>query len=185
VLDAVADPARRREIAEQATETATGIATDVAKKSADVGARVGEKISEVAHAVRTSDAADRIATDVAKRTADLSSQAGERMSDVAHVLTEEGRAVMEQHRKDRKAKKPRKHRLRNSAVLVGAGAAVAYFLDPQNGRDRREAAKRKTSTSAQTVGDSLDKAAQVAHQTAEATAPDPAGVADPSFSRKL
>ncbi|GAC1384370.1 MAG: hypothetical protein NVSMB48_19430 [Marmoricola sp.] len=145
VVERMADPARRREIAEQAA-----------------------------------DAANRIATGVAKRSVDLGSQVGERLTDVAHAVTEEGHALMEHQGKKLeknlastiKAKKPRKHRLRKVVLLTGAGAAAAYFLDPNAGAERRAAVLRRTSTSAQTVGDGLDKAARVAHQTADATATD-------------
>ena len=122
---------------------------------------------------QASDAAVRVAKEVAKTSADLGSQVGEGMSDVAHALSEEGHAFMERHSKNRGIKKPRKHRLRKIALLSGAGAAAAYFFDPKAGSERRAAALRRTSTSAQVVGDGLDKAARVAHHTAEATGPDP------------
>jgi len=142
----MADSARRREIAEQAA-----------------------------------DAANRIASGVAKRSADLGAQMGERMTDVAHAVAEEGHALMEHQGKKleknvakgvKAVKKPRKHRLRKVVLLTGAGAVAAYFLDPNAGAERRAAAMRRTSTSAQTVGDGLEKAARVAHQTADATATD-------------
>lgn len=150
VVEGMADPARRREIAEQAA-----------------------------------DAANRIATGVAKRSVDLGSQVGERLTEVAHVVSEEGQALMENQGtkleknlakgvKAAKTRKPRKHRLRRALMLTGVGAAAAYFLDPNAGAERRAALMRRTSTSAQTVGDGLDKAARVAHQTADATATDEA-----------
>lgn len=120
-------------------------------------------------AEHASETAARIVADVAKKSADVGSRVGEKVTEVALAATEEGDHLMKHHQKDRKAKKPRRHRLRNAAFLTGLGAAAAYFFDPQNGTQRRAVAQRRTSSSAQAVGDSLDKAAHVAHQTAEAT----------------
>lgn len=121
---------------------------------------------------QASEAAVRVAKEVAKTSADLGSQVGGGMSEVAHALSEEGHAFMDRHAKKAKVKKPRRHRLRKLVLLSGAGAAAAYFLDPKAGPERRAAALRRTSTSAQVVGDGLDRAARVAHQTAEATSVD-------------
>lgn len=140
VIEGMTDPARRRELAEQATDAAT-----------------------------------RIAADVAKRSGDLGSQVGERMSDVAHAVAEEGHELMHHYAKTQGSKKPRRHRLRNMAVIAGAGALAAYFLDPKNGAERRAAAMRRTNSSAQAVANGLDRAAEVAHHTADATLTDPMG----------
>lgn len=127
---------------------------------------------------RAADVATRIATQVAHTSADVGSQAGERVSEVAHAVSEEGRSRLEQRRKDRtsenksrRTRKVRKRRVRRALALAGAGAVTAYFLDPDNGRERRVTARRRTSRSAQVVGDGLDAAAHVAHQAAEVTDP--------------
>lgn len=138
------------------------------------GARaVIDGIADVARrreiAEQAADATTRIAANIAKRSADLTSQAGERVGEVAHAVSAEGRALMEQPGRNRSTKKPRKPRLRHGALLAGVGAVLAYFLDPENGSDRRAAARRRISHTAQVAGDGLDKAAHVAHQTAEAT----------------
>ncbi|MGN6162519.1 MAG: hypothetical protein ACTHOG_12560 [Marmoricola sp.] len=178
MIASVTEAAQRSDIADHATQAASQaadaasrVATQVAKRSADLGSQAGERL--------------------AKRSADLGSQAGERLGEVAQAVTEavteEGRALMAQraaNRSSKKAKKPRRHRIRRAALLAGGGALAAYFLDPQNGEQRRTTVMRRTSTSAQTVGDSLDKAAQVAHQTAEATAPDSTALTGDSLSHQ-
>lgn len=135
--------------------------------------RVADPAREIAG--QATDTASRVATDVTKKSADLGSQVGERMNDVVHVIAQEGHALLEQREKNvkdksAKGKKPRKHRLRKVALLTGIGAVAAYLLDPQNGSERRAAARRSLSTSAQVVGDSLDRGAHAAHQAADVTA---------------
>lgn len=123
----------------------------------------------------------RVAANVAKKSADLGkrsavlgSELGDRLGDVAHIVSEEGRALMEHHGKHenrgkiRRPKRPRRHRLRHAAMFAGVGAVAAYFFDPDNGTERRAAAQRRTSSSAQVVGDGLDRAAHLAHQASEA-----------------
>lgn len=147
-------------------------------------------IDELAEAARRSDvperaadAAARIATQVAQTSAEVGSQAGVRLSEAAHAVTDEGRTLLEERRKDRSskkaarstkaAKKGLKRRVRRGAVLTAVGAVTAYFLDPDNGQERRVAARRRTSRSAHVVGGGLDTAAHVAHRTAEVADPGP------------
>lgn len=159
-IDRVADPARRREIAENVVDVATRLASDVASKSADIGAQVGDKASDLAQTV----------------------------SDEGRTLMEqraEAKATAKEEAKKAKGKKRRHHRVRNAVALTGVGAVAGYFLDPENGRARREAARRRTSTSSRVVGNGLDRAAQVAHQTAEATAVAPEPARDPLLSEDI
>lgn len=155
VIEGLADPARRREIADQAAETASRIATEVAKRSADLSSQVGDKVSDVAQTV-------------AEEGHEFMEQHGKKLEKKAAANAAKAAAVAAAA-KSAKTKKPRKHRLRKAVLLSGFGALGAYFLDPKLGAERRAAVMRKTSTSAQVVGDGLEKAAHVAHQTADAT----------------
>lgn len=138
LIDGLADPRQRREIAERTS----GLAE------------------------RASDTAARVAAEVAKKSADATSRVGQSMSEIAHAVADDRHEVPVK----RQVRKPRKHRLRRSVLLVGLGAVVAYFFDPQRGTARRAAVLRRTSDSAQVLGDGLGQAARVAHQAADATA---------------
>ncbi|MGN6722444.1 MAG: hypothetical protein ACTHJM_07515 [Marmoricola sp.] len=143
--------------------------------------RLQTAIEEVADAARgiaeqATDAAPRVASEVAKRSTDLGSQVGEKMSDVVGTVAQEGQALMERHDKKSRDKavsrqRPRRHRLRKLVLLTGGGALAAYFLDPQNGGERRADARRRISRSADVMGDGLDRGAHAAHQAAVATGP--------------
>ena len=158
VIEGIADPARRREIADQAADAASRIATEVAKRSADLSSQVGDRVSDVAQTV-------------AEEGHELMEQHGKKLEKKAAAKAAKAAAVAQAAKaaKETKDKKPRKHRLRKALLLSGFGALGAYFLDPKLGAERRAAVMRRTSTSAQAVGDGLDKAARVAHQTADAT----------------
>lgn len=60
-----------------------------------------------------------------------------------------------------------RRKLRKLVVVSGLGAAAAYFLDRQNGQERRDRARRRTSSSARHLGHGLESAAKVAHETAD------------------
>jgi len=143
---------------------------------------VVEPAREIAE--QATDTASRAASEIAKRSADLGSQVGERMNEMAGIVSHEGRALLERHGqgtrgKAARTKGPRKHRLRKLVLLSGGGALAAYFLDPQNGSERRAEARRRISRSAEVMGEGLDRGAHAAHQAAVVAEPhgdQPAGV---------
>lgn len=125
---------------------------------------------------QASDKAVELASDVAQRSSDLGSHVAERMTEVAHHASDEAHTLLS----DRGGKPRRRHRLRNLALLTGAGAVGAYFLDPQNGSERRAKFRTRTSTSARHLGNGLDRAAHAAHEAADVTATDAAETQTPT-----
>ncbi|MGE5612749.1 MAG: hypothetical protein ACM3UO_00540 [Bacillota bacterium] len=65
------------------------------------------------------------------------------------------------------------HRIRHAVLFTAVGAVAAFFLDPQSGASRRSAARRATSSVAQTAGRRIGTPSEVATPDAEDTAPDP------------
>lgn len=164
-IEQVVDPEQRRALA---------------KRSADLGSQISERATEVArvvsdegqaflkeHAADLRKAQKEVRATVTKAEKNARGKAAQTKERVAMDLEDKKAA-----RKTKKATKERKRRVRKALVLTGAGAVAAYFLDPDNGAKRRDVARRRTSTSAQVVGDGLEAAANVAHQAAEVTAVD-------------
>lgn len=142
--DRVTDPNWRQDVVGQASDKAGHLATEAAQ----------------------------LATEVARRSTnmatDLGSQVGERMNEVAHNVSDEAHGLLAENKR-----KPRRHRLRNLFVLSGAGALAAYFLDPENGSERRTNARRRTSMSARHLANGLDRAAHAAYEAADVAATGP------------
>jgi hypothetical protein len=156
--ETIQDPGWRKDMTSQAKDQAR----DLTMQAKDLTAQAAEVVK---------DAATTVGQNVSQGAGTLADKASVGISEVKDGM-KDGMASSSGTKKRGGAVR---RWMRRFVMLGAAGAAGRYFLDPQQGRARRQKLRARTSSTAATLGVGLDKAATAAHTAADMTSTDSNG----------